>query len=208
MPPWIGDRLEWLSAEHAARVSLTGPQSADFEGVDPARMGRDILPYVAETPKIVNAQTTNWTAGPYPNLGWAQRVHPELEPEQALDKLWDEIVHILRLDADDPAAAWHERMRAIVASADRITERRFDAIHLHGPGTDLTIGLLPELEVARRRLPDHRGAHPLPQPADRGDLHHARPGSGRRPRVRDDAARALRLVSWKASASSSRAGVP
>ena len=34
-------------------------------------------------------------------------------------------------------------MEAIVASADRLTERRFDAIHLKGPGTDLTIGLLP-----------------------------------------------------------------
>jgi aminopeptidase len=34
-------------------------------------------------------------------------------------------------------------MKAIVASADRLTERRFEAIHLKGPGTDLTIGLMP-----------------------------------------------------------------
>ena len=34
-------------------------------------------------------------------------------------------------------------MRAIVASAERLSERRFDAIHLRGPGTDLTVGLLP-----------------------------------------------------------------
>ena len=34
-------------------------------------------------------------------------------------------------------------MEAIVASADRLTERRFDAIHLKGPGTDLTVGLFP-----------------------------------------------------------------
>ena len=27
--------------------------------------------------------------------------------------------------------------------ADRLTERRFDRIHLHGPGTDLTVGLFP-----------------------------------------------------------------
>ena len=34
-------------------------------------------------------------------------------------------------------------MRTIVASADRMTERHFDALHLQGPGTDLTIGLMP-----------------------------------------------------------------
>jgi aminopeptidase len=143
VPPWIGERLEWLSREHAARLSFSGTSSSAFEGVDPARMGRDILPYVAEVPKIVNEQTTNWSAGPFPNLEWARQVHPDLEPEEALDKLWDEVVYILRLDADDAAAAWRERMEVIVASAGRMTERRFDAIHLQGPGTDLTIGLLP-----------------------------------------------------------------
>jgi aminopeptidase len=143
VPPWFEQRLDWLSAEHAARVTLTGTSAAVLDGVDPARTGRDILPYVPAVPRIVNARTTNWTAGPCPNPAWAQRVHPELEPDAALEKLWEEIEYVLRLDADDPVAAWRERMRAIVASADRLTERRFDAIHLQGPGTDLTIGLLP-----------------------------------------------------------------
>ncbi len=143
VPPWIGQRMHWLSDERAARVTLTGTSASVFAGVDPARMGRDILPYISEVPKIVNERTTNWTAGPYPNAAWAESVHPDLPPDEALDKLWDEIVHVLRLDADDPVEAWRERMKVIVASADRLTERRFDAIHLQGPGTDLTIGLLP-----------------------------------------------------------------
>jgi aminopeptidase len=143
VPPWIGERMRWLSDIRAARVSLTGTDSTIFDGIDPVRMGRDLLPYVKEVPEVVNARTTNWTAGPCPNPRWAERVHPELDPEAALDKLWDEIVHVCRLEADDPAESWRERMRAIVASAARLSERRFDAIHLQGPGTDLTVGLLP-----------------------------------------------------------------
>ena len=77
----------------------------------------------------MNLRTTNWTAGPCPNLGWAERVHPELEPEAALDKLWEEITYVLRLDTDDPVEAWRERMKVIVASADRMTDRRFDSLH-------------------------------------------------------------------------------
>jgi len=143
VPPWLAQRMLWLSDEHAARIGLTGTSGSVFDGVDPARMGHDLLPYIAEVPRIVNERTTNWTAAPYPNAGWARRVYPELPPDEALDKLWDQVVHILRLDTDDPVAAWRERMKVIVASADRLTERRFDALHLHGPGTDLTIGLLP-----------------------------------------------------------------
>jgi aminopeptidase len=48
-----------------------------------------------------------------------------------------------RLDEADPVAAWEERMAAMLDAARRLNERRFDAIRLHGPGTDLTIGLLP-----------------------------------------------------------------
>jgi aminopeptidase len=143
VPPWLEQRMQWLSDERAARISLTGTSASVFDGLDPGRTGRDLLPYLSSVPRIVNERTTNWTAGPAPNLEWAQRVHPDLEPGQAVDKLWEEIVHVLRLDEDDPVAAWRERMKAIVASADRLTERRFDALHLQGPGTDLTIGLMP-----------------------------------------------------------------
>ena len=48
-----------------------------------------------------------------------------------------------RLDEADPVAAWRERMDTVVAAADRLTERRLDALHFEGPGTDLTVGLLP-----------------------------------------------------------------
>jgi aminopeptidase len=34
-------------------------------------------------------------------------------------------------------------MAVLNGSADRLTERRFDSLHLEGPGTDLTIGLFP-----------------------------------------------------------------
>ena len=143
VPPWLEQRMQWLSDERGARVTLTGTSATVFDGIDPARMGRDLLPYISAVPRIVNERTTNWTVGPSPNLAWATRVHPDLEPEEALDKLWDEIVYVCRLDAEDPVAAWRERMTTIVASADRLTERRFDALHLQGPGTNLTIGLMP-----------------------------------------------------------------
>jgi aminopeptidase len=143
VPPWYEQRLQWLSDERAARVTLTGTSASAFDGIEPARTGRDLTPYISAVPRVVNERTTNWTAGPCPNPLWAARVHPDLPVEEAMEKLWDEMVYVLRLDADDPVEAWRERMKAIVASAHRLTERRFDSLHLQGPGTDVTIGLLP-----------------------------------------------------------------
>jgi aminopeptidase len=144
VPGWMIDRMEWLSDEHAARVTLTGPASPEaLAGIDPARGGRDLLPYLPNTGDVVNRATTNWCVAPAPTPGWATLVYPDLDPDEALDRLWDAIAHICRLDEGDPAAAWQERARTLESVAARLTERRFDAIRLHGPGTDLTVGLLP-----------------------------------------------------------------
>ena len=50
---------------------------------------------------------------------------------------------MLRLDEADPNAAWDARMATLTDAARRLTERAFDALELRGPGTELTIGLLP-----------------------------------------------------------------
>jgi aminopeptidase len=93
--------------------------------------------------KVVNDRTINWVVAPAPTEAWARFVHRDLEPADALAKLEEQLVHIMRLDEEDPAAAWRERVAAIADAAARLNERGFDAIRFRGPGTDLRVGLLP-----------------------------------------------------------------
>ena len=143
VPPWMSQRLRHLADEHAARISLSGPHAPRaLEGLDPARAGRDLLPYLPETGEVVNSMTTSWCIVPAPTPDWAELVYPDLDRGAAYEKLWEAVAHICRLDADDPAEAWTARSDELKANAGRLTERRFDAVRLHGPGTDLTLGLL------------------------------------------------------------------
>ena len=149
VPPWMRTRLLYLSDEHAARISLSGPHAPRaLAGLDPARAGRDLLPYLPETGDVVNRMTTSWTIVPVPTPSWAELVHPDLDRGEAYERLWEDIAHVCRLDADDPAEAWMERSSELKANAQRLTDRRFDALRLHGPGTDLTIGLFPSAHWA------------------------------------------------------------
>jgi aminopeptidase len=144
VPPWIGERTLALGDAHAARISLSGPAAPHaLDDLDPKLIGRDMLPRIPESMTVVNNRTTNWTIVPAPTLQWAMLVHPRLEPTAALDRLWAEISHICRLDEPDPHAAWKQRFEQLLRVADALTGRRFDAIHLEGPGTDLRVGLLP-----------------------------------------------------------------
>jgi len=144
IPPWYGERLLAQGEHHAARISIIpNPSPGILDGIDPERAAKDALPFLPETFQVINARTTNWTVVAYPTAPWARIVHPELDAEAALERLWTEVEHVCRLDEPDPSAAWRQRRDELGAVADRLTERRFDALHLEGPGTDLTLGLLP-----------------------------------------------------------------
>jgi aminopeptidase len=144
VPPWYGERVLALGEHRAARIALTGPAMPGLlSDLDPARAGRDQLPFLRESAQVVNARTTNWTAVPCPTQPWAQLVHPDLAPDRALAALWEQVLHMCRLDEDDPVAAWTQRQDTLSGVAERLTEQRFDALHFEGPGTDLRVGLLP-----------------------------------------------------------------
>jgi aminopeptidase len=144
VPPWYGERMRALGEHRAARIALSGPAAPHaLEGLDPARVGRDMLPATREGMDLLNARSTNWTASPAPTRAWAELVHPGLDGEEALELLWRQIAHVCRLDEDDPVAAWTARLDALEATAEKLSEHRLTAIRFQGPGTDLTVGLFP-----------------------------------------------------------------
>ncbi len=143
VPPWYGERVLALGDQRAARVALAGPSAPGLlSDLDPALVGKDRLPSVKEGIKVVNDRTTNWTICPCPTPAWAELVFPRLQ-DGRLERLEQQLLHVLRLDEDDPIAAWTKRADTLVATAERLSARRLDALHYEGPGTDLTVGLLP-----------------------------------------------------------------
>jgi aminopeptidase len=143
-PEWVVEMIRQHGIHQAATIALSGPVAPGLlEGIDPDRIGRDRSPGRVQAIENLNAARNNWTIVPCPTEAWATLVHPDREPAEALRTLWEQIVTICRLDADDPVAAWQERMAQLQRAAEALNGRRFDALHLEGPGTDLHVGLLP-----------------------------------------------------------------
>jgi aminopeptidase len=144
VPQWYGERVLEHAEQNGARINLRGVTAPNvMDGLDKSLLGKDMLPSVKETFKVISERSTNWCYVPAPHPAWARLVYPDLPAEKAYEQLWRELEHVLRLDEPDPLAAWVERMAVLNDNAARLTERRFDAIELRGPGTELTIGLLP-----------------------------------------------------------------
>ena len=141
-PPWLLERARAMGREHAAAIVVTGDPEPDLlADLDGQKVGKARMNELAEENlRQTNERLVNWTIVAYPNEGWARTVFGEPDVE----RLWEQVAYAVRLDEPDPVAAWREHMARLVARAKRLNELELDAVRFRGPGTDLTVGLLPE----------------------------------------------------------------
>ena len=141
-PPWLLSRAREVGDEHAAIVALTGEAEPELLADLPGeRVGRArMIELAEENMRQITELLNNWTVVASPNEGWARQVFGE----PALDRLWEQVAYCVRLDEEDPVEAWREHVAMLKKRVRALDELRLDAIRFAGPGTDLTVGLLPE----------------------------------------------------------------
>ena len=87
-----------------------------------------------------------WCIAAVPGVKWAKKLFPELRASQAVEKLWEAILHTSRVD-DDPVAAWDAhnkdlKARCAYLNGLGIRELQYKASN----GTDLRVGMIPEAQ--------------------------------------------------------------
>jgi aminopeptidase len=140
-PPYLVERLESIAERRGARVSITGEADPDLlASLDQHRVGRARMTRLEDVNlRQVVANQVSWVVAAYPNPGWAKAVFGEPDVE----RLWKHVAEAVRLDAPDPVEAWERHIAMLTARAETLSERQLYAVRFRGPGTDLTVGLLP-----------------------------------------------------------------
>jgi aminopeptidase len=138
--PWLMARTEAL-AEGGALVMIAGdPEPELLADLDQDRVGK-ARPVEAMLRQLraQNERKVNWSIAAFPTEGQAAQVFGEPD----LERLWDAVAHSVRLDESDPVQAWQEHVARLRARCEQLDRLALDAIRFSGPGTDLTVGLVP-----------------------------------------------------------------
>lgn len=161
VPKWEAERVRDLAERGGASILVTGPTYPGiFDALDPRRVA-----LASQGPSAQWRDATrsiNWTIVPGATEGWAAELRPQLPIDEALKALWEDIAHICRLDAADPSAAWEERLEALRERALWLTAQGLSAVRFEGPGTDLTIGLMPGVRWDRAEMATPAGIRFVP----------------------------------------------
>jgi aminopeptidase len=89
----------------------------------------------------IERNATNWVVIAAATPAWAARIFPEIPPAEQVDRLWENLFAICRVNATDPVAAWKAHVANLSARRDYLDGKGYCALRFTGPGTDLTVGL-------------------------------------------------------------------
>jgi aminopeptidase len=165
---WNDDQLRLIRFQHAPRDSFeefpTWRADAEF---DVAKAGDAVLYISAANPDLLVEQdpdlvatvihtnfkyiepsmdlfmkkAMNFTIITAPVDGWPEKVFPDLPLDRRKAKFWDTIFELCRVKQIDPVSAWKDHVTELVARCDYLNHKRYAALKLTAPGTDLTVGL-------------------------------------------------------------------
>lgn len=141
---WLPDALHrHAEAGHATiSISANDPDALAAQPVDlVGQMQRTTARHMHDFRDLITRSALNWCVVAAPEAGWAAKVFPHLPPEEQMAALGASIMRICRLDRDDPIDAWRQHLADLARRRDFLNDRRYDALHYRGPGTDLRLGL-------------------------------------------------------------------
>ncbi|MEO8606851.1 MAG: aminopeptidase [Chloroflexota bacterium] len=143
-PNWIAEGNLNHVKQGGALLGIVANDPDLFKGQDPDMIG--VLQKVAseqnqELGILISRWTTNWLLVSLPTPAWAAKIFPNVPAEEQQDRLWEAIFKICRIDQDDPVAAWNDHVQKLGAVTEYLNQKRYSAMRLTAPGTDVTIGL-------------------------------------------------------------------
>ncbi|MBQ3429231.1 MAG: aminopeptidase [Mogibacterium sp.] len=142
---WYVDFRNTLSEEGAAFLHIDADDPELLNGVDPDRITRAqksaAKPLEAYRKRMMRSECP-WTVCSVPSKAWAKAVFPELSEDDAVERLWEEILKACRVDGGDAIKNWKDHVDEIKRHVDIMNGYRFKTLkYKNSIGTDVTLDL-------------------------------------------------------------------
>lgn len=143
-PEWEVAKREEFAEAGGAFISVYASNPDLLQSIDPSRVAMETKASGVALTKfrsyLMNDEVP-WTVVSIPTVDWAMKIFPDETADGAMKKLWDEIVKTVRVDCEDPLAAWDEHNDTLKSMRERLNEKQYKMLRFIAPGTDLEIGL-------------------------------------------------------------------
>jgi aminopeptidase len=142
--PLFAEQLNRLAEENTAFLYIGGRDPNLLEGIAQPRIQRQrkaTNQSLQDFNQRMMRNDVTWLVAAIPSIKWAKKVYPTLTDEAALERLWQAIFTLSRVEGGDPVEDWRVHSANLQQRADNLNRKQYAALHYTGPGTDLHVGL-------------------------------------------------------------------
>lgn len=143
-PEWKVKLHDFYAEDGAAVLSIRSTNPDLLQDIDPslvAKANRAAAKAMVNFRKYTMNDKITWSIISIPTGDWAQKIFPDKSREEAVASLWEEIVKIVRVDKEDPVAAWDEHNKTLETAREILNEKNYKKLIFKGPGTELELEL-------------------------------------------------------------------
>ncbi|WBX81805.1 aminopeptidase [Virgibacillus salarius] len=143
-PEWKVELQKSYVEDGAAILNIRSTNPDLLKDIDPSRVAK-ANKAAGEAMKHLRKYTMNdiipWSIISIPTGDWAQKIFPEKSREDAIESLWDAIVKIVRVDQDDPIAAWDVHNETLRTAREILNKKNYKKLVFTALGTNLEMEL-------------------------------------------------------------------
>ena len=142
---WDIDRANGLVDEGCAFITIYAEDPECLKGVDPERIRRAQISSgkaLEHYREMMMSSACPWTVCSVPSKAWSRAVFPQLSEEEAVARMWEEILACCRIDGGDAVQNWQNHIDELKKHVDILNEYNFRTLrYRNSAGTDVTVDL-------------------------------------------------------------------
>ena len=149
----LGEVTEWEKARQQhycdtlpCRIILISDDPDGLKGMNTEKLSKanQMMYPILKPYRDARENKQQWCIAGVPGVAWAKKVFPGLPRGKAVEKLWEAILSVSRVN-EDPEKAWEEHNTNLKARCDYLNNLGIERLHYTADnGTDLTVGMIPE----------------------------------------------------------------
>lgn len=145
VPNWVAESYNSYAREGCCVISISASDPDGYKGIPMEKISAFQKSRQLALKEYYDYSMSNkirWTVVSVPTEAWAMKVFKDSNSKDAVDKLWEVIFDVVRLNNDDPIKAWDEHNKNIAKKLEFLNEYKFKKLHYkNSQGTNLTIEL-------------------------------------------------------------------
>lgn len=143
-PEWKAKGYETMAENNAAFLSISASNPDLLKNVDPERIAtanKTGAIAMMNFRKYIHTGKVCWAIVSIPTKEWSAKIFPELNEEERINKLWENIFNVTRVNTENPIESWNEHINNLKQKLDYLNDKKFVKLIYKATGTDLSVEL-------------------------------------------------------------------